>query len=147
MQIRIKISFSLQILVVIFCLSRLINSFTIHLCTLKCRSQASESVFTSALTVSVPNFAHQEPASRYCSRGRRATALYSTTSTVRRPEIKVAESGAILQLEDVSLSIWNNDIVNDITWSIMPKERWALVGRNGAGTGSQHNRSFDFTCF
>ena len=38
-----------------------------------------------------------------------------------------------MEIENVFLSIGNNDIISDINWSIMPKERWALVGRNGAG--------------
>ena len=39
-----------------------------------------------------------------------------------------------MEIMNVFLSIGNNDIISDINWSIMPKERWALVGRNGAGT-------------
>mmetsp|Transcript_30068 Transcript_30068/g.28734 ORF Transcript_30068/g.28734 Transcript_30068/m.28734 type:complete len:686 (-) Transcript_30068:247-2304(-) len=42
-------------------------------------------------------------------------------------------SGAAIEIKDLRLSIGNNDIMNDVTWSILPKERWALVGRNGAG--------------
>jgi ATPase subunit of ABC transporter with duplicated ATPase domains len=42
-------------------------------------------------------------------------------------------SGAAIEITDLRLSIGNNDIMNDVTWSILPKERWALVGRNGAG--------------
>ena len=48
-------------------------------------------------------------------------------------QVKVAESGAALELKDVNLSIGNNDIITKINWSIMPNERWALVGKNGAG--------------
>ena len=48
-------------------------------------------------------------------------------------QVRVAESGAALELEGVNLSIGNNDILKDINWQIMPLERWALVGKNGAG--------------
>lgn len=42
-------------------------------------------------------------------------------------------SGAAIEITDLRLSIGNNDIMNDVTWSILPRERWALVGNNGAG--------------
>lgn len=42
-------------------------------------------------------------------------------------------SGAAIEISDVRLSIGNNDIMTDVNWTILPKERWALVGRNGAG--------------
>lgn len=56
------------------------------------------------------------------------TAVAPSSSTVRTPD-----SGAAMQIEKVNLSIGNNDIISDINWTIMPKERWALVGKNGAG--------------
>lgn len=58
----------------------------------------------------------------------RCTAVAPSSSTVRAPD-----SGAAMQIEKVNLSIGNNDIISDINWTIMPKERWALVGKNGAG--------------
>jgi ATP-binding cassette subfamily F protein 3 len=42
-------------------------------------------------------------------------------------------SGAALELESVGISIGNNDILNDINWTMYPNERWALVAPNGAG--------------
>jgi ATP-binding cassette subfamily F protein 3 len=42
-------------------------------------------------------------------------------------------SGAAVEVSGVRLSIGNNDIMSDVNWTILPKERWALVGRNGAG--------------
>jgi ATP-binding cassette subfamily F protein 3 len=42
-------------------------------------------------------------------------------------------SGAAVEISSVRLSIGNNDVMSDVNWSILPKERWALVGRNGAG--------------
>ena len=42
-------------------------------------------------------------------------------------------NGACISVNDVSLSIGNNDIITDINWNIMPKDRWGLVGKNGAG--------------
>ena len=38
-----------------------------------------------------------------------------------------------MDLENVCISIGNNDIISKINWSIMPRERWGLVGPNGAG--------------
>jgi ATP-binding cassette subfamily F protein 3 len=42
-------------------------------------------------------------------------------------------SGAAVEINSVRLSIGNNDVMSDVNWTILPKERWALVGRNGAG--------------
>ena len=42
-------------------------------------------------------------------------------------------SGASIQCQNVCLSVGNNDIVNNVDWTIMPGERWGLVGQNGAG--------------
>lgn len=56
------------------------------------------------------------------------TLLKSTISSA-----KASESGASMQIENANLSIGNNDIISGINWTIMPKERWALVGKNGAG--------------
>ena len=51
----------------------------------------------------------------------------------KKKPVKSPESGAAMQIENVNLCIGNNDIISGINWSIMPKERWALVGKNGAG--------------
>lgn len=42
-------------------------------------------------------------------------------------------SGAALELKGVSVSVGNNDLIKDIEWTIMPFERWAIVGQNGVG--------------
>lgn len=42
-------------------------------------------------------------------------------------------TGAAVEISSVRLSIGNNDVMSDVNWTILPKERWALVGRNGAG--------------
>lgn len=42
-------------------------------------------------------------------------------------------SGAAIELNNIAISIGNNDILSDINWSILPNERWAIVGRNGEG--------------
>ena len=41
--------------------------------------------------------------------------------------------GAAISCSGVCLSVGNNDIVNDINWTVMPGDRWGLVGQNGAG--------------
>lgn len=43
------------------------------------------------------------------------------------------DSGAAIGFRNVIIALGSNELVNDINWSILPKERWALVGRNGAG--------------
>lgn len=43
------------------------------------------------------------------------------------------DSGAAIGFRNVNIAIGSNELVNGINWSILPKERWALVGRNGAG--------------
>lgn len=42
-------------------------------------------------------------------------------------------SGAALELKGVCVSVGNNDLVSSIDWTIMPNERWAIVGKNGVG--------------
>eukprot|EP01041_Mallomonas_annulata_P002410 gene2410-4679_t len=59
-------------------------------------------------------------------------------STVQSQPVKnyisySGSSGAAIELNDVCLCIGNNDIMNDVKWTILPYERWGLVGRNGAG--------------
>ena len=44
-----------------------------------------------------------------------------------------SSSGSAMEIQDVSLSIGNNDILNNVNWQLLPLERWALVGPNGAG--------------
>ena len=46
-------------------------------------------------------------------------------------------SGAALHYDAVSLSVGNYDIMSNVNWQIMPFERWALVGRNGAGNDKE----------
>ncbi|KAJ1424701.1 ABC transporter [Ochromonadaceae sp. CCMP2298] len=66
---------------------------------------------------------------------RSGSALRSTSSSAVpvTNKSKSADSGAAMQITDVNLSIGNNDIISKINWTIMPRERWALVGKNGAG--------------
>lgn len=61
------------------------------------------------------------------------TILHFSIQSETKQGVKFSESGAAMEIENVYLSIGNNDIISEINWSIMPKERWALVGRNGAG--------------
>lgn len=44
------------------------------------------------------------------------------------------DSGAAIGFKNVNIAIGSNELINDVNWAILPKERWALVGRNGAGT-------------
>lgn len=62
------------------------------------------------------------------------SSLSDTTIPAGRSAVKHAESGAQLELVNVNLCIGNNDIISNINWNIMAKERWALVGKNGAGS-------------
>jgi len=64
----------------------------------------------------------------------------SKSSTIDGQEKKPSDnnrggssSGAVLELAGVFVSVGNSDIINDVNWSIMPYERWGIVGRNGAG--------------
>ena len=63
-----------------------------------------------------------------------STAVDSTIITRSSSAVKFdGSSGAALDLSNVCLSIGNNDVISSISWTILPKERWALVGRNGCG--------------
>ena len=53
----------------------------------------------------------------------------SSVATARR----FCTSGAAMEMNRVCLSVGNADLISDINWTIMPMERWALVGQNGAG--------------
>ena len=68
-----------------------------------------------------------------CRRPLHATTIDEVTSDGVDARRFSASSGAALQLEKVSLSIGNNDIISNIDWTMYPNERWALVGPNGAG--------------
>ena len=60
--------------------------------------------------------------------------MMSTTQIVRSAsQTRGSSSGAVIELKDVCISIGNNDILTNVNWQILPKERWALVGRNGEG--------------
>jgi len=59
--------------------------------------------------------------------------------------VRDTESGAALELKGVSLAIGANDILTDINWNVMPKERWALVGKNGAGATHHFHDNFPLT--
>ena len=61
------------------------------------------------------------------------SSMSDKPNLMARSTVKHAESGAQLELVNVNLCIGNNDIISDINWNIMAKERWALVGKNGAG--------------
>lgn len=57
-------------------------------------------------------------------------------SGVKRRAVHMQASdglGAAISCSGVCLSIGSNDIVNDINWTVMPGDRWGLVGQNGAG--------------
>lgn len=40
---------------------------------------------------------------------------------------------ATLMLSDLAVGIADNTLISKLTWSIMPNERWAIVGTNGCG--------------
>ena len=50
--------------------------------------------------------------------------------------VAFSSSGAAMEINNVCLSIGNNDIISRINWQMMPRERWGLVGPNGAGMNS-----------
>jgi len=72
-------------------------------------------------------------------RPRRATLTHlcaeaDVSSSVTSSAVKYSgSSGAALEISNVCLSIGNNDVMTNVHWSILPKERWALVGPNGVG--------------
>ena len=76
-------------------------------------------------------------ASHLCSSHHLQSGNVPTRSTVKN-----SESGAALELKGVNLCIGSNDIISDINWNIMSKERWALVGKNGAGLITSISRAF-----
>eukprot|EP01038_Epipyxis_sp_PR26KG_P010570 gene10570-14198_t len=59
--------------------------------------------------------------------------MSSTDTASIGVKVKASDTGAAMQIEKAYLSIGNNDLISDINWTILPKERWALVGNNGAG--------------
>lgn len=64
-------------------------------------------------------------------------ASITPSSTTVKNGVKFSgTSGAALELKGVSISIGNNDLLNGIDWEVFPRERWAIVGRNGEGKSS-----------
>ena len=64
----------------------------------------------------------------------KAVKSSSTASTSKIPtSVSRTDSGAALELKNVNLCIGSNKLISGIDWLVMPKERWALVGKNGAG--------------
>ena len=49
-------------------------------------------------------------------------------------------NGAALEVSNVCISIGNNDVMSDVNWTILPKERWGLVGPNGTDHTYTHSR-------
>ena len=64
-----------------------------------------------------------------------STTQAPTTNNVKQSNgvTFTGSTGAAVEISSVRLSIGNNDVMSDVNWTILPKERWALVGRNGAG--------------
>lgn len=54
-------------------------------------------------------------------------------NAIQQRKVRTTDTGAAVQIVAATLSIGNNDLISNINWNIMPKERWALVGKNGAG--------------
>ena len=62
-----------------------------------------------------------------------ATTIAPETQSPTAPKLSSAvkfsgSSGAALEMTDVCISIGNNDVMSEVNWTILPKERWALVG-------------------
>ena len=62
-----------------------------------------------------------------------ATTIEPETQAAVVPKLSSAvkfsgSSGAALEMTDVCISIGNNDVMSEVNWTILPKERWALVG-------------------
>ena len=62
-----------------------------------------------------------------------SSSLAVATSSYNAAIQYSGSSGAALDLKGVSVAVGNNDIVTNIDWTVMPKERWAIVGKNGVG--------------
>jgi len=75
--------------------------------------------------------------SRFTNRIMTMTATEYSTITNKTPTSSAikydGKSGAAMEINGVFVSIGNNDLLTDINWTIYPRERWALVGRNGEG--------------
>ena len=62
-----------------------------------------------------------------------ATTLEPETQIKDVPKLSSAvkfsgSSGAALEMTAVCISIGNTDVMSEVNWTILPKERWALVG-------------------
>ena len=81
-----------------------------------------------------PGGAYRPPISR--PRGGPLVLLdvaYSSTPAYTSAIQYSGSSGAALDLKGVCVSVGNNDLIKDVEWTIMPYERWAIVGQNGVG--------------
>lgn len=59
-------------------------------------------------------------------------ACLSQSETIDRSYIHLIYWGSSRNYERATL----NDVMSDVNWTILPKERWALVGRYGAGNST-----------
>ena len=86
------------------------------------------------LITTVTSFKHNQLHFRYNRLKPTMTATEYSTKTPTSSAIKYdGKSGAAMEISNVFVSIGNNDLLTDINWTIYPRERWALVGRNGEG--------------
>ena len=60
----------------------------------------------------------------------------ATTDASTAPATNANEgytAGAALLLKDVDVGVGDNTLISGLDWSILPNERWAIVGTNGCG--------------
>ena len=80
------------------------------------------SIFLSLLLVcKLHGYVYRAPFAHFTNRE------FSTSTSLK------SNSGAAVEVKNVYISIGNNDIMSDVNWVVMPGERWAVVGPNGAG--------------
>ena len=66
---------------------------------------------------------------------RRMLSLLSVAAAVRlrAPAMQMASGGAAIAIKNYDVWAGSSPLVLDVNWSIMPNERWALLGGNGCG--------------
>ena len=63
--------------------------------------------------------------------GARSTESYSLRSPP--PKMRMASGGAAISIKEFDVWAGSSPLILDVSWSIMPNERWALLGGNGCG--------------
>lgn len=83
-----------------------------------------------------PLLSHSIAVQHVCNRAFKGQLYASNEQKLKQKKFnrQSDESGAAIGFKNVNIAIGSNELISDVNWSILPRERWTLIGKNGAGT-------------